>query len=382
MRSVLIAQTIVVMVFLCSSISFSQSIDLQGQLSGWMIINENASTETQVGIRYISGLFLEQAITDKHSLDIEISLNAYRSGQYYAQNKFESEGKIKPYRLWLRFVSSQFETRLGLQKINFGSATLLRPLMWFDRIDPRDPLQLTDGVYGVLSRYYFLNNANIWLWGLYGNEDTKGWEIFPNEDRSIEYGGRFQYPVFTGEIAFTYHHRRLDMKKGLFGQWSLGNESAPESRFALDGKWDIGVGVWIESAIIRQETNLLPFKYQNLLNVGLDYSFNLGNGLHVLAEHLIIEASDRAFRSGESAKISAIYMNYPFGLVDQMIGIFYYDWENHDLYRFLSWQRIYDNWSFHVIGFWNPDQNLLYRTQSENNYFTGKGFQILIVFNH
>ena len=59
----------------------------------------------------------------------------------------------------------------GLQKINFGSATMLRPLMWFDQVDPRDPLQLTDGVWGVLGRYYFLNNANIWLWGLYGNKN-------------------------------------------------------------------------------------------------------------------------------------------------------------------------------------------------------------------
>jgi len=54
-----------------------------------------------------------------------------------------------------------------LQKINFGSATLFRLLMWFDRIDPRDPLKLTDGVYGLLLRYYFHNNTNIWLWGLY-----------------------------------------------------------------------------------------------------------------------------------------------------------------------------------------------------------------------
>ena len=69
----------------------------------------------------------------------------------------------------MRYSSDQFELRLGLQKINFGSASMLRPLMWFDQMDPRDPLHLTDGVWGLLARYYFLNNANIWLWGLYGN---------------------------------------------------------------------------------------------------------------------------------------------------------------------------------------------------------------------
>ena len=28
-------------------------------------------------------------------------------------------------------------------------------------IDPRDPLQLTNGVWGLLGRYYFMNNANL-----------------------------------------------------------------------------------------------------------------------------------------------------------------------------------------------------------------------------
>lgn len=35
--------------------------------------------------------------------------------------------------------------------------------MRFDQVDPRDPLKLTDGVRGLLGRYCFLNNADIWL---------------------------------------------------------------------------------------------------------------------------------------------------------------------------------------------------------------------------
>jgi hypothetical protein len=71
-------------------------------------------------------------------------------------NSFSSNGDIKPYRLWARYSTSQLEIRAGLQKINFGSANILRPLMWFDQMDPRDPLQLTDGVWGILGRYYTL----------------------------------------------------------------------------------------------------------------------------------------------------------------------------------------------------------------------------------
>src|SRR5690606_40300081 len=105
-------------------------------------------------------------------------------------NQWNSNGRIKPYRLWARYSGNQFELRAGLQKINFGSATILRPLMWFDQMDIRDPLQLTDGVWAMLGRYYFLNNANIWLWVLYGNEDPKSWETFRSEEHTSELQSR------------------------------------------------------------------------------------------------------------------------------------------------------------------------------------------------
>lgn len=97
-------------------------------------------------------------------------------------------------------------------KINFGSASIFRPLMWFDKIDYRDPLQLTDGVYALLGRYYFSNNANLWLWTLYGNDEPMGWEKTPAVWQIPEFGGRIQQPVPRGEAALSYHHREADFK--------------------------------------------------------------------------------------------------------------------------------------------------------------------------
>ena len=202
---------IVVIIFLFSINGFSQSIDLQGQLSAWLTNNPEQIFDTQLGIRYIPTISVEKYISDDYLIDAEISINTFGSVFFQSSNKPEDDGRLKPYRMWLRFSSPQYEIRLGLQKINFGSATLLRPLMWFDRIDPRDPLQLTDGVYGLLARYYFIDNTNIWLWGLYGNDETKGWEIIPSKKQKIEFGGRLQIPLFEGEIAATYHHREADI---------------------------------------------------------------------------------------------------------------------------------------------------------------------------
>jgi hypothetical protein len=243
--------------------------------------------------------------------------------------------------------------------------------MWFDRLDPRDPLQITDGVYGLLLRYYFVNNTNIWIWGLYGNEKTKGWEAIPTQEGSVEYGGRLQIPLFTGELAVTYHHRQIVIGK-----------PSPENRYALDGKWDIGIGIWIEGTLTHQENELLITPWQRAISTGLDYTFDLGNGLYILGEHFNLSRTQKALSPGHDINFSAFLIRYPLGLLDEITGIFYYDWENKELYRFLSWQRTYDRWRINLIGFWNPENFQIYPTASGNNPFVGTGFQVTIIFNY
>ena len=192
-----------------------QNISFTGQLSGWVAVNPDRDFETLLGGRYMPSLSLSKSLTESTYLDAELTLNSYGSALFNNLKEVDTDGKIKPYRMWARYATNQLEIRLGLQKINFGSATMLRPLMWFDRIDPRDPLQITDGVYALLGRYYFLNNTNIWLWGLYGNNETKGWEFIPTESNTPEFGGRIQVPVPRGEIGLSYHTRKIDPLNGL-----------------------------------------------------------------------------------------------------------------------------------------------------------------------
>ncbi|MCK7540477.1 MAG: hypothetical protein MZV63_61095 [Marinilabiliales bacterium] len=82
---------------------------------------------------------------------------------------------IKTYRLWLRYSNSRFEIRAGLQKINFGSSNILRPLMWFDKMDFRDPLHAYRWSIRAARPLLFQSTMQIiWLWTLYGNDKTKG----------------------------------------------------------------------------------------------------------------------------------------------------------------------------------------------------------------
>ncbi|OQX88081.1 hypothetical protein B6D60_02630 [candidate division KSB1 bacterium 4484_87] len=266
MKQFLVAGILIVSFY---STGYCQQVDFKGQMSATLVVNQDRRADQFVGLRYIPEMFVSAGA----GFYFYGAVNGYKNYQGNSLANFSSEERIKIYRLWLRFSRPQYEFRLGLQKINFGPAFLLRPLMWFDRIDPRDPLQLTDGVWGLLFRYYFLNNANIWLWALYGNDETKGWEFFPTNKHEPEYGGRVQLPLFRGEIGATVHFR----KANFVNEFSIDNSSQKtdfsETRFAFDGKWDAEIGLWFEVAASHWDDKAIPFNYQTMATIGADYTF-------------------------------------------------------------------------------------------------------------
>lgn len=396
---------------------------VRGQLSGWAQIEEEEFSENSFGVRYIPELSFGTAPGEGISIDGEISLKASAGGRLHSPGS-----RLDTYRFWARLSSAQYELRAGLQKINFGAATLLRPLMWFDWIDPRDPLGLTNGVYGLLGRCFFLNNANLWVWGLYGNDKSKGWELLPSDDGAVEFGGRFQYPLGSGDLALTYHRRMADPDLLFSGtilndlpsvtdpfdeflndpsgtdpldDFSSGTdpfeplaeidpnellamrEAIPEQRFALDGRWDLEIGLWGEGVVVHQDSRLLPFQYRHFLTIGADYTFAVGNGLHVLGEHLFFAQSKKLFGADEDRHFSALSLNYNAGMLDRLTAIAYYNWEEKQSIRFVGWGRVYDDWNIFLNGFWNAESGAVIQGGPGGGAFGAKkGIQLLVVFNH
>lgn len=359
-------------------------LDLSGQASSWLSVNDSPSLGLGFGLRYIPSLDLSLCLSPALTLDAEASVNASLSGTASRGAQATSGSSLRLYRAWVRLSSARFEARLGLQKINFGSAALLRPLMWFDRLDPRDPLQVTDGVTGLLVRYYFPGNATVWAWALHGNDDPKGWETNPTARRTAELGGRLQVPLFKGELGLTYHRRRADLGRGSAPRAILPDPVVPEDRWALDGKWDLagGAAVWAEGALVRQRRDSLPFPYQRFLAAGADTTLPLGNGVHLLAEHLRLEAARGALQKGEGRDLTAASASTPLGLLDRVSAIVFYDWSGRKLYNFLSWQRTLDDWQLFVIGFLNPPTGGITPGAPGVDSFSGKGIMLMAVFNH
>jgi len=401
-------------------------IKFKGQLSGWGSYSSGAEFPVMVGGRYLPQLNLElpfRAKTESKGIvqadsgaaatgqvpdsdglnvdsarkffgikglrfDAEVAGNFYGSlemfgggelpgsGETVSAGDYRWRGDVKLYRGWVRLSSDKAEIRVGLQKINFGSAMMLRPLMWFDTMDPRDPLQLTDGVWGAMGRYYFGNNANIWVWGLLGNSKLKPFETLPSERWSPEFGGRVQVPVGSGEAAFTFHRRKMDLP--LF-------EDKYENKYGIDVRFDYEIGFWAEAALINKRAPLGIASNQELITLGADYTFGIGNGLNVSAEHMLIASGEKAFEFAATANLSAFSLNYPLGMDDNISLMFYYDWRGENLFNFVRWKHRVSFGDLFVMAFANPEvaeNPLLQGSSAGSAVMSGLGIQVMLVLNH
>ena len=357
----------------------STHLSFNGQVTAWGIGQFQTPIPMQFGARFVPTLLGNFQLSAKSKLDFEASININGSFNYTGFHNDTILGQLKPYRIWLRYSGDNWEVRAGLQKINFGSAKMFRPLMWFDAMDGRDPLQLTDGVYGVLGKYFFQNNANLWLWGLIGNKNPKGYELWGSTEWKPEIGGRFEMPAGPGEIAVSTHNRRLNYNIGSGKEFN-------ETRIGLDGKWDVGIGLWFESSITITDAQnnpfLFPFKVQDMWNVGADYTVPLGNGLGVTIEYFRYHAGDKFLVEGNAVNVVGTMLTYPLSMLDNLSGMIFYLPDQNKWMNYLSWGRTYDNFTIYAIGYWNPDNVQLVTAQTQSrNMFAGKGIQVMVNYN-
>ena len=352
--------------------------DFDGQVSLFGGFTPDLDFSLQFGGRYIPEVNFQHAIDSLRKIDGEASLNMYSAFSIKPWDETEWLSDFNPYRIWMRYAAQQWEVRAGLQKIDFGSATALRPLQWFNQIDPRDPLQITNGVYGILGRYYFLNNTNIWLWGLYANKERRGLDFLESNDKSPEFGGRLQFPIARGEMGLSYHHRQADILP-------LGNtikDKSNENRFGFDAKWDIEIGLWLEASYTFLKEPVEIYKNQLFSTLGLDYTFGIGNGLNVIMEHMIYNFSEEAFSFKEPGHFTASILAYPISFYDQISSVLYYNWEDEKFSFFVNFQHQFPRITGYLMAFYIPEGQSSFQQSGFVNTFSGPGVRIMLVYNH
>ena len=162
----------------------------------------------------------------------------------------------------------------------------------------------------------------------------------------------------------------------------LGN-NITENKLSIDGKWDLTVGISFESLIQHQNINKTFKPWQKQLNVGVDYTFPFGNGLHISHELLAATSSENALQIENGMVLSGLSMHYPIGLFDSVSAMFFFSYTTNDFYRFVSWQKQFDKLSMNLMLYWNPETFSLFGNTSQvNSILSGKGIKFKIVYNH
>ncbi len=191
-------------------------------------------------------------------------------------------------------------------------------------------------------------------------------------------GTRIQLPISRGEMALSYHFRSTSLPDSL----GPGLSEIPVIRLGFDARWDVDAGLWIEGSWVHKGKNAGGFSNQLMLNLGADYTFGLGNGLYTVFEHLTAQSSEKLTVGGAFAQFSALSTQYPLGIVDQLSTMFFYDWTNRSVYSFVNWNHRFKQLTFYLMAYWNPQQYLLPQKDNGGQNFAGKGFQLMLVYNH
>ena len=268
---------------------------------------------------------------------------------------------------------------------------VLRPLMWFDTLDLKDPTGQTAGVGALRLKWYPWPNLALW-----------GWVVRPDYREYASPGGRIEYTLGAAEFGLTYHHNRhdpLNTSPPDFVSSPLLPYASKEDRLALDTRLDWKIGLWSE-VLVTQATVYSWDGGDNHLQkvmVGGDYTLPWGDGVYVMVEHLWsrLEYYRRYVNGPAAAVISRVLreehltllmVSVPWAFFDNLMGFWQYDWENDRLYNFLMWQRTYDNFSLNTILYANPKREVYQPEFSvllpESLMGFGNGIQFMIVYNH
>ncbi|MCH8156598.1 MAG: hypothetical protein IID18_02415 [Nitrospinae bacterium] len=204
---------------------------------------------------------------ERWQLDYELSADAKQVDGPSEQASLRKETDIDFFRAWLRLDNGQWSLRGGRQKILFGSGAIYRPLGFFDTRNVTGVVPETRGVDGVRSTFFLDDTTSLQAW------------VVPARinDRLI--------------VGLRWEGLLGDLESGLVAQYHPESDLDDLPQFGQEliqlgyhFKGEYRVGYWNEGRVDVERINgQHALRFDTVL--GTDYTFDVGDGLHVLIEY-------------------------------------------------------------------------------------------------
>ncbi|MFQ5717601.1 MAG: hypothetical protein ACE5GQ_10945 [Nitrospinales bacterium] len=256
--------------------------------------NQDSFVELRLGV---DGNVLRR---EEWSLDYEILTDGLYFRGPGVEAGFQEELKADFFRAWARLEKGKWRFRGGRQQILFGAGALFRPLGFFDARVISGVLPQTRGVDGARFTYFIDETTTVQGWTIpakFGDRLIAGWR-WEGLIAGLETGLVFQY------------HPRTDLE-------TLPNFNLEAFQLGYHLKGEYEVGYWSEGRLdIEKNIGGRSLRFEGVF--GVDYTFDLGEGLHVLAEYLL-STRQKSFIPSVLGGGQTIHQ---FGfLLDQPVGI-------------------------------------------------------------
>ncbi len=201
-------------------------------------------------------------------LDYELSADIRQVDGPSVQSRLQPETDLDFFRAWIRLDKGNIKVRGGRQKILFGAGAIYRPLGFFDTRNVTGVVPQTEGVDSVRVTQFQSDTALI-----------EGWVVPAKKDDAMMVGLRGEMLFEGAEVgAVLQYHPKTDLD-------DLPGFNQEMIQIGYHIKGEKKFGFWNESRLDIEMKPSSPVRFDTVF--GADYTFDIGEGLHFLAEYFL-----------------------------------------------------------------------------------------------
>ena len=253
----------------------------------------DSSLELHFGV---GGNFLK---TSGWALDYEFEIEGASNNGPSEQSNLRDDTDIGIHRSWLDLSKGPLQFRGGRQNILFGTGKIFKPLGFFDTRDVSGVIPEAHGIDSFRATWFKSDVSLIEAW------------IAPAKIGSALISGiRGETLLGSTEIGTVFqYHPKSDLENFL-GY----DQEMVQMGYYFTGENEFGF--WNETRLDVEMQTTSPINFDTVL--GIDYTFDIGEGLHVLAEYFLTTQQQEFSMS--DLKGQKTYQQVGFA-IDQPIGI-------------------------------------------------------------